>query len=260
MLTLTKELIKSRELALQLAGKNLRARYQQSLLGWAWAILLPTAQAATLTVVFTYFVPVDTDGVPYLLFCYVAMAPWTFFASALTDMANSLVENMSLVTKIYFPRHILPFASMLARLADFGVASVLGVVMLWALEAEVSVGGLLYLPIIVAIQLLLTLGLGLACAALNVFFRDVRSILVLGLQLWLYASPVMYPLQSVPESVSALYQLNPMVGIIESYRDILIRSADPGQYLLTSALLAFAIMAVSLWTFRRLEWRFADVV
>ncbi len=260
MVALIKEAVAYRDLILQLTLKNIRARYQQSLLGWSWAVVLPAAQAVILSIVFTYFVPVDTDGIPYVVFCYVAMIPWAFLAASLTDMSNSLVENMSLVTKIYFPRHIVPIASMLARLADFVVASAVGAVLLIVFHGDMSAQALLYLPLIFVVQIILILGIGLACAAANVFFRDVRSILVLCLQLWLYASPVIYSVQSVPEHLRGFYALNPMVGVIEAYRNVLLRGAPPTESLLTSAAFGLVACWLSIWIFRKVEWRFADVV
>ena len=213
-----------------------------------------------LSIVFTRFVPVDTGGIPYIVFAYVAMIPWTFLAASLTDMSNSLVENMTLVTKIYFPRHIVPVASMLARLADFFVASAVGAVLLTIFHGNISVEGLAYLPLIFFAQIVLVVGIGLACSAANVFFRDVRSVLVLFLQLWMYASPVIYSVQAVPERLRGLYALNPMVGVIEAYRDVLLRGTTPNDYLFTSLALGLTACLLSAWLFRKVEWRFADVV
>ena len=260
MLSFLREIFSARELILQLTSRNLRARYQQSLLGWAWAILLPAAQAAILGVVFTYFVPIDTGDIPYVVFCYVAMVPWTFLAASLPDMSNSLVENMGLVTKIYFPRQALPIAAMLARLADFGVGASVCVALVAIFALPVNPVAFLLLPVVLLVQVLLIVGIGLLCAAANVFFRDVRSLLVLGIQLWLYASPVIYTLATVPEKLLPYYRLNPMVGIIESYRDIFIRGEAPGMNLAVSFAFAIAFCLVSVFVFRRLEARFADIV
>lgn len=260
MISFLREIFSARELIYQLTSRNLRSRYQQSMLGWAWAILLPAAQAAILSVVFTYFVPIDTDGVPYVAFCYIAMAPWTFLAASLPDMSNSLVDNMGLVTKIYFPRQALPIAAMLARLADFAVSGVVVVALVVAFSLPVNPLAALLLPVVLLAQVLLIAGIGLLCSACNVFFRDVRSLLVLGLQLWLYASPVIYSIATVPEKFRPLYSLNPMVGIIESYRDILIRGIVPGSPLLISLAVAIVFCLAAVLVFRRLEARFADIV
>ncbi len=165
--------------------RNVRARYQQSVLGWLWALLQPAGQVAIFTVVFTYVVRVDTGDILYVIFSYVATVPWTFLAMSLTDMSNAVVENMSLVTKIYFPREILPIAAMLARLMDFAVASSIVVILMVAYRVEISLPALLCIPVILIVQLMLVVGLGLLLSAANVFVRDVRSVLALGVQLWL---------------------------------------------------------------------------
>ena len=256
----TQGIFQSRDLLWQWTARNIRARYQQSVLGWFWAILQPAAQAAIFTVVFTVIVPINTGDVPYVLFAYVAIVPWTLLAMSLPDMANSLTENMSLVTKIYFPREVLPVAALLARLMDFAVAGILIVVMLIFFRIPPFPSGWLMLPLILAIQLLLMLGLGLACAALNVFFRDVRSLLVLGLQLWFYASPIIYPISLVPERLRPIYYLNPMAGIITAYRDVLLYGTMPGTYLWVAGLVSVIVFAAGYWFFKRVEFQFADIV
>jgi lipopolysaccharide transport system permease protein len=256
----TSNLYKARDLLRAWTGRNIRARYQQSALGWLWAIVQPVAQVAILSIIFGYFIPVDTGDFPYPVFSYVAVVPWTLLAASLPDMNDSLVSNMGLVTKIYFPREILPVAAMLARLMDFGIAAGLLLVLMVIYRVPVSVSALLYLPLILAIQLLLILGLGLACAALNVFFRDVRSLLVLGLQVWFYATPILYPASMVPEQLQTLYFLNPMAGIIVAYRDVLLSGTPPGMYLIPSALISLLIFIGGYWLFKRLEWQFADIV
>ena len=253
-------LLKSRDLLREWTSRNIRARYQQSVLGWFWAILQPTAQVAIYTVVFTLVVRVDTGNIPYVIFSYVAMVPWTLLATALTDMSNSLVDNMTLVNKIYFPREILPLAAMLARLMDFGVAAVLIVILMAVYRIPVFPLGLLFVPLILAIQLVLMLGLGLATAAANVFVRDVRSLILLGLQLWFYASPIIYPVTAVPENLRPYYYLNPMNGIIEAYRDVLLRSQLPGSYLLPAIGISALTFILGYWFFKRVEFQFADIV
>lgn len=260
MMTVARDLFRARDLLRQWTARTLRARYQQSVLGWLWAFIQPAAQTAVLTVVFTRLVRVDTAGVPYAAFAYVATASWAFLASSLADMTASLVENMNLVTKVYFPREVLPLASMLARLADFGIAAVLFAGLAWYFGIPLFPLGLLALPVIVLVNILLVAGIGLACAALNVFARDVRSLLVLATQLWLYASPVIYPLQAVPERYRGIYQLNPMVGIIEGYRAVLLNGQLPGPSLALSAVVAAVVFILGYWFFKRMEFKFADMV
>lgn len=253
-------LLQSWDLLREWTARNIRARYQQSVLGWFWAIIQPAAQAAIYTIVFTMIVRIDTGNIPYVLFSYLAMVPWTLLATSLVDMSNSLVDNMTLVNKIYFPREVLPVAALLARLMDFGVAAVLIVVLMIIYHVQFFAVGMLFLPIIIVIQLILMLGIGLATAAANVFVRDIRSIMVLGIQLWFYATPIIYPASAVPENLRPYYFLNPMNGIIESYRDVLLRSQYPGPYLLTSVGISLFIFAIGYWFFKRVEFQFADIV
>jgi lipopolysaccharide transport system permease protein len=260
MTSYTKDLYRARDLLWSWTARNVRARYQQSALGWLWAVVQPAAQVTIFTLIFTLFVPVDTGDIPYPVFSYVAIVPWTLLAASLTDMSQSLIANMNLVTKIYFPREILPIAAMLARLMDFGVAAILLVVLMVIYKVVLSPLILLYLPLILAIQLLLMLGLGLASSAANVFFRDVQSLITLILQLWFYASPIIYPVSMVPERLRLLYFLNPMAGVLEAYRDVLLNAQAPGSYLIPSALISLIIFLGGFWFFKKVEFQFADIV
>lgn len=249
-----------RDLLIAWTLRTIRARYQQSILGGLWAIFQPAATVAVFTVIFTRFIPVDTGSVPYVVFSYTAMVPWLLFSTSMSDMVESLVVNRNLVSKIYFPREILVIAAMLARLLDFGIAfGVLLLLMLYYRMLPFALGWL-YLPVILATQLALALGLGLAGAALNVFYRDFKHLFALGLQLWLYATPIIYPVSLVPERLRPFYYLNPMAGVIEAYRAVLLYEAWPGSYLFTSALTAFTVLVVGYWLFKRVEPQFADVV
>lgn len=252
--------LRARSLLREWTGRTLRARYQQSLLGWLWAFIQPAAQAAILTVVFTRLVPVDTGGTPYVAFAYLATASWAFLSSSLTDMTSSLVDNMNLVNKIYFPREVLPLAAMLARLVDFAIAGALFIGIALYYRIPVFPAGLLVLPVVVLVQMALVVGLGLTAAAMNVFVRDVRSVLLLATQLWFYASPVIYPVQAVPERYRWFYDLNPMVGIIEAYRDLLLRGRLPDASLGTAAVVTMVLCGLGYVLFKRVEFRFADVV
>jgi lipopolysaccharide transport system permease protein len=259
-MTYITELYQQKDLLLAWTTRNIRARYQQSVVGWLWAVLQPAAQVVLFTVIFTMFVPIDTGNVPYPVFSYVAIVPWTFLSASLPDMTDSLVANMGLVTKIYFPREILPISAMLARMMDFAVAACLLVILMLIYRMPVFTTVWLAIPVILATQMALILGIGLACAALNVFFRDVRSLLALGLQLWFYASPIIYPVTTVPDQLRPYYFLNPMAGVIEAYRDVLIYGRLPGTYLVPSAIVAVVVFILGYWFFRRVEFQFADIV
>ena len=230
-------------------------------MGWLWAVIQPAAQATILAVVFTYVIPVEVEGTPYLLFLYVATVPWTFLSSSLTDMTMAIVENMGVVTKIYFPREILPLAMMLARLLDTVIAFTLFFGVAVYVGAPTFSLALLALPIVLVCQVVLVTGIGLACAAGNVFVRDVRSVLVLVIQLWFfYASPVIYPSTLVPEALRPYTFLNPMIGLLDSYRSILLYGQVPGFELLVAGLVSVTVFSLGYTFFKRVEFRFADIV
>lgn len=254
------QFVSSRDLLWAWTDRTIRGRYQQSLLAWLWAVVQPVATVAIFTLIFTRFVPIDTQGIPYVVFSYTAVVPWTLLAASLNDMVHALVQNMNLVTKIYFPREILPVAAVLARLMDFGIAFLLLIGLLLFYQMPIVAGALLYIPLILAIQLALILGLGLACAAMNIFYRDVQPLLTLGLQIWFYASPIIYPISQVPATLRPYYYLNPMAGILTAYRDVLLYGQAPGVSLIPSAIIASSIFIGGFWFFKRVEFQFADIV
>jgi lipopolysaccharide transport system permease protein len=253
-------LIQCRGLIWAWSARIVRGRYQQSALGWLWAVVQPVAAAMIFTIVFTRFVPVDTGATPYLVFSYSAMVPWTLLSMSLTDMTGSLVQNMNLVAKIYFPREILPIASMLARLMDFAIALAFLIVMLVYYGMPLSLQAAMYLPLVFVIEIALILGIGVGCAAINVFYRDVDPLLKLVVQIWFYASPIIYPVTLVPWWFRDYYYMNPMVGVLEAYRDILLKGAAPGAYLWPSAITAAILLIAGYALFKRLENQFADIV
>jgi lipopolysaccharide transport system permease protein len=255
-----KTLINSKDLLIAWSSRTIRARYQQSILGWLWAIIQPAASVTIFSIIFTQFVPVDTGGIPYPVFSYIAVVPWTFFSNSLSDMSNTLVQNMSLVTKIYFPREALVIASMLARLVDFGISAALLVILVIIFRVTVFPTGLLILPVILFFQIALVTGLGLITSALNIFYRDVQPLLALIIQLWFYASPIIYPVSMVPERYHTLYFLNPMAGILESYRAIFVYQTMPGNYIYLAGGISVVILIFGYWFFKRVEFRFADIV
>lgn len=250
----------NRELIKAWTIRTVRARYQQSFLGVLWTIAQPVAQVAIYTIIFTLVIPIDTGDIPYPVFNFAAMAPWLLFSMALTDMVSSLVVNMNLVTKIYFPREILPLSMLLARILDFVIG--LGILALLMLYFQMSINWLywlLLLPILL-IQGMLTLGLGFLGAALNVFYRDVQHVFALVLKIWLYASPIIYPVERIGEQYRDLYFLNPMAGILEAYRAVLLKGEIPDSTLLTAAVVSAVVFVFGYWFFKRVEFQFADVV
>ena len=249
-----------RDLLFNWTYRIIRGRYQQSLLGGLWAIIVPTVTALIFSVIFTFFIPVNTGKVPYLIFSYVAMVPWTLFSSSVTDMVDALTGNMNLVSKIYFPREILLIAAMLARLVDAVIAFGLLAVLMLYYKISVNATSLLVLPFILLIQIAIALGIGFIGGALNVFYRDIRHIFVLGLQLWFYASPIIYPVSAVPARLQSVYLLNPMVGVLDAYRNILLYRSFPAPSIFISAGVAILLLTFGYWLFKRVEFQFADII
>jgi lipopolysaccharide transport system permease protein len=249
-----------RELLVMWTMREISVRYKQSLLGAAWALLQPLALMLVFTLVFSVLVKLPSDDVPYPVFSYTALVVWTFFATSVTFAIPTLVNNMNLVTKIYFPREILPIGSIGAAFVDFVIASSLLVVLLVWFHMPLS-AALLWLPVLLAIQVLLILGVVLPAAALNVLHRDIRFIVPVAVQLWLYATPVIYPVSVVPESFRTVYLLNPMTGLVDSYRQVLLHGAAPAPEPLLLSFAVSLLLAVAGYAyFKRAESTFADVI
>jgi lipopolysaccharide transport system permease protein len=250
-----------RELLWQLAAREVRVRYKQTVLGAAWAILQPLSMMVVFTIFFGHFARLPSDGAPYPLFYFSALVPWAFFAGSLALATNSLTNEAGLLTKVYFPRAVVPIASLVAASLDFLVASGLLVAML-AFYRIVPGASWLLLPLLLAIQIMLTLGVGLFLSAVNVTFRDVRYAVPLLLQLWLYASPIVYPLSLIPASLRPWYvAVNPMAVLIDGYRGILLHARPPDPVLLALAAATAVGVAVGGFAyFRRAERQFADVI
>lgn len=255
-----RELIEARDLLFTWVRREFRVRYSQSVIGGAWAVLQPLALMAIFSLVFGFVLQVPAEGVPYPVFSYVGSLAWTFFASALTFAIPSLVNNMSLVSKIYFPREILPLSAVLVCLADFVIAAAL-LIPLMLLSGVALRWTIVLLPLIVFIQILLSYGLSLIGSAVNVFFRDVRFVIPLALQVWLYASPVIYPVSAVPETLRAIYFLNPMAVLIDSYRRVILFGQLPDWgWLGFAAVVSILILILGYRFFKRAENRFADLI
>ncbi len=253
-------LVQYKELLYVWTRREIQIRYKQSILGGAWAILQPLSLMIIFTAVFGYFVRVPTDGIPYPLFSYSALLPWTLFSTSISFAAPSLINNINLVTKIYFPREIFPAASTGAALFDYVVASSLFLVLM--LIYKVPFGStLVFLPIILVIQILLMLGISFIASAVIVRFRDIRFVVPLGLQLWMYSTPVVYPLSLVPERFHLWYMLNPMASLIDGYRRVtLFGQAPQWNYLGVAAIISAIIFILGYRFFKREEEWFADVI
>ncbi|MEM3432904.1 MAG: ABC transporter permease [Candidatus Methanomethyliaceae archaeon] len=256
-----RELYRYRELLAAWTIRDIKVRYKQTLLGIAWAILQPALLTIVFSIVFTRFIPVSTGEIPYPIFSYVATLPWTFFANSLNLSTSILISNMHLITKIYFPREILPLATISACFLDLLVGSAVFVILLAWYRTPIYWHLIPAALIPLVMQLLLTIGLALILAGATVFYRDVRFVTPVGLQLWMYATPIVYPLTVVPRQYRFLYCLNPMAGIIEAYRGIILHGASPNWPFLgiAGALSLLIFFGGYLW-FKHVEVHFADII
>lgn len=250
-----------RELLYFLVWRDVKVRYKQTVLGVAWAVLQPFLTMVIFTIFLGHLVRVPSDGLPYPIFAYAALLPWQLFAHTITECGNSVVANQQLITKVYFPRLVIPIAAVLAGVVDFAVAFVvlIGMLLYYGIGVTAAV---ITLPLFLLLAIAAALGVGLWLAALNVQYRDVRYTLPFLTQLWLLATPVAYPTSLVPEAWRALYALNPMVGVVEGFRWALLgagRAVSGGP--LAVSLLATALLLVGgLAYFRRMEHTFADLI
>jgi len=249
-----------RELLQVLVVRDLKVRYRQAALGVAWVVIQPLFAVLIFTVIFGMFAKMPSGGVPYPVFAYAALLPWTYFAEALRRGSTGLVAESELVRKIYFPRLIIPLASVIAPLVDFAIASVV----MFGLMAWYHVAptwNLLAIPGLVLIAMALAFSVSLWLGPFNVRFRDVMHTLPFLIQIWMYASPVIYPLSMVPEKWRDLYSLNPMVGVIEGFRWALLGKGDFSITSLTTSVVVIAVMLVGgLVYFKKSERAFADII
>ncbi|NJL92692.1 MAG: ABC transporter permease [Anaerolineae bacterium] len=256
-----RELWEYRELLYFLTWRDIKVRYKQTLLGAAWAILQPLLTMLVFSLFFGQLAAVPSDGLPYPIFAYTALVPWSFFSTALAMSSNSLVGSANLIKKVYFPRLVIPIASTLGGVVDFALAfGVLLLLMLgYGLLPTVHV---VFLPVFVLLALVTSLGVGLWLSALNVQFRDVRYTLPFLTQFWLFATPIAYPSSLIEDPTwRAIYGINPMVGVIEGFRWALLGvDSAPGPMVGLSAIFAVLLFGSGLLVFRRMERTFADVV
>jgi lipopolysaccharide transport system permease protein len=255
-----KELWQYRELLFFLTWRDIKVRYKQTALGAAWAIIQPLFTMLVFTIFFGRLAKVPSDGIPYPLFSYAALLPWQLFASALTESSNSVVANERLITKVYFPRLVVPLASVFTGLVDFAIAFTLLIAMMAWYQVKPT-WAVLTLPLFVLFAMATALGAGLWLSALNVQYRDVRYTLPFLVQFWLFASPVAYSSTLVPARWRPLYGLNPMAGVIEGFRWALLGKAHaPGLMLAVSGLVVASVLVGGLYYYRRMEKTFADLV
>jgi lipopolysaccharide transport system permease protein len=254
------ELWEYRELLYFLVWRDIKVRYKQTMLGVAWAIIQPFLTMVVFSVFFGRLAKIPSDGVPYPIFSYAALVPWTFFAHGLTQASNSLVGSANLIKKIYFPRLAVPIASVTAGIVDFTLAFVvlIGMMLYYGIVPTIN---LIWTPLLLLLALTTALGVSLWLSAMNVQFRDVRHVVPFLTQFWLFATPVAYPSSLLPEPWRTVYGLNPMVGVVEGFRWALLGTTPaPGPIVIVSTLISLALLLGGLFYFRRLERTFADIL
>lgn len=258
LMTYLRELYQHRDLLVLWTLRDVKVRYKQSFLGVAWALLQPVAIMVVFTLIFSLITHVPSDGFPYPIFSYSALLPWTFLSTSLTVAIPSLVNNTNLVTKTYFPREVLPIAGVAASLVDFGIASVVFVGMMIIYRVGVA-PSIVLVPLILVVQVALVLGVALWASALNVFYRDIRFILPLGIQVWMYLTPVIYPVSVVPERFRFLYMLNPMASIVDGYRQAVLYGRAPNLgYFGLASIVSMLVLVFGYRYFKSAELQFAD--
>jgi lipopolysaccharide transport system permease protein len=254
------ELWEYRELLYFLTWRDIKIRYKQTALGAAWAVLQPLCTMLIFSLFFGRLVKVPSDGIPYPIFNFTALVPWTFFVYGLTQSSNSLVGSSNLIRKVYFPRLVIPISSLLSGVVDFLIAFtlLLGMMLYYQVAPTPNV---LWIPLLVLLTLVTSLGVGLWLSALNVEYRDVRHMLPFLTQFWMFATPITYPSSLLPEPWRTLFGLNPMVGVVEGFRWALLgTNTQPGAMILVSSSAAVILLITGAFYFRRMEKNFADIV
>jgi lipopolysaccharide transport system permease protein len=245
-----------REVLRQMTLRDLTLRYKQTVMGFGWAVLMPLVNTAVFSVIFTRVAPLDV-GMPYPLYAFCGLLAWNLFASALRFSVTSLTSNQILVSKIYFPREIFPIAAVLVALVDFAVA----MVPLAALMAyyHVPIGAsLVLLPVVIAIHVIFTAAIGLLLAMGNLFYRDVKYLFEVAITIWMFATSVLYPVERVGGRIGLLLGLNPMTGIIDAYRSVLLLGTWPSSTLMVAAIVSVVLLAIAWLAFHRSEFAFAE--
>lgn len=255
-----RELWQYRDLFFFLVWRDVKTRYAQSILGVGWAVIQPVFSMIVFTIVFGNLAKISSDGMPYAIFSYTALVPWIYFSSSLTAATGSLVASKNLITKVYFPRVIVPIAPVLSKLVDFTIAMLILVFMMYWFRITPTVWTLV-LPLLILLMMLTAAGLGMWLTALSVQYRDINYAMGFVVQLLIYAAPVVYPTNSVPLQFRSIYSLNPMVGVIEGFRSALLNTNPmPWDYITIGAISAILILISGILYFQRMERIFADVV
>jgi lipopolysaccharide transport system permease protein len=253
------ELWEYRELLVSFTVRDVKIRYKQTVLGFLWAIIQPVFMMVIFTIFFGGLAKIPSDGVPYPLFSFAALLPWTLFSEGLTRSTMSMVSNANIMTKVYFPRLVMPLSGIMSPVVDFAISfSILMLMMVYyGFFPTVNV---VFLPLFMLLALATSLGVGLWLSALNVQYRDFQYTVPFIIQIWMFASPVVYPASLLPESLRFLYGLNPMAGVIEGFRWVLLGTDMPGSMMVVSVLVVMALLVSGVFYFRKMEMFYADVV
>jgi len=253
------EVLRYRDLLFFLTIRGIKAKYAQSVLGVGWAILQPLVQTVVFTIIFGNLAGLSSDGVPYVLFSFVAMVPWNYFSGILSDSANSLVANKNLLSKVYFPRLILPLSSVFSKLLDFGIGFI-AMIGFFVYFQYVPSWNVVFFPLLLLILIMASLGVGMILSAMAVQYRDVNYAMSFLVRLLMYAAPVVYSIEIIPEKYRLLYSLNPMVGVIEGMRSAFLGTREmPWDLIAVGSGVAFLLFIFGAFYFRRMEKLFADL-
>jgi len=253
-------LYKYRQLLLELVKREIKARYKQSVLGYAWVILVPLINLAVLTVVFSFLIRLPTGGIPYPIFLFVALVPWIFTSNAISSATGSLVANSTLITKIYLPKEIFPIASVLAKIVDLFLSALILLIFLGIFGINLH-WTMILIPMIFLFQLLLILGVSFILSSINVFFRDVENVLGVFLMVWMYLTPVIYPPELIPQKFTTIFNLNPMMPIINAYRNVILYGVlPPLQSFSYAAIFSLVIFILGYLFFKNRARYFADAI
>lgn len=254
-----KELMEYRDLLFFLVWRDIKILYAQTILGFAWALLNPLLQILIFTLVFGRIAKVQTDSIPYVLFCSVAVVPWTYMSQALTQSSQSLILGQQILSKVYFPRELFPLTPVLATLVDFAISLVI-LLVLMAYYKIAPTWSLLFLPLFILMMICIPAGLGMLLSSLAARFRDVKFATRFAITLLMYSAPIVYSASTLSHTKRLIYSLNPLVGVIEGFRSCLLGSEIPWMYILPGMATTVIILAVSILYFKKTEWIFADVI
>lgn len=255
-----KEFWNYRELLYFLIWRDIKVRYKQTMIGAAWAVIQPFFTMVVFSVIFGKFAKIPSEGLPYPIFAYCALVPWTYFANSLTKATNTMVANQNMITKVYFPRLVLPVSAVISGIPDFLISFLVLIGMMFFYKI-IPTANILFLPLFTLLAILTALAVGLWTSAANAIYRDVQYVVPFLVQFWLFASPVVYPSSLIPEHWRFLYGLNPMAGVIEGFRWVLLGKGEPpGLMLVVSIFMIIFVLFSGIIYFRRMEGKIADVI